>query len=643
MTEAEPPRQFASLFLRVLTGSGAITACHATFMARAPRGIRFGPASNGGYDRAMRRWVMCFFVLLAAAIAGCVQVPDAATATPYPPSSYGLFVLVPAAAAIGLTILTRQVIPSLFVGVLVGAFMLAPCQPADAPFATLARPLATVRLAVETYILGAVHESPAENYARIKVLAFTLFVAFMVGVILRNGGTAGMVQVVAGKSRSRRRGGVTAWFAGMVVFFDDYANCMILGPTMRPIFDRLKLSRAKLAYVVNATASPDASLALLGTWIGALLGFIDTGLQPAIQGGNAAFLVGADGNPMTSMQVFLGSLPYRFFPILTLIAALLFVMLDRDFGPMRQSQDRAARGIDNLAASAADDPTSSRPIWWLGFFPVFTLVAVTMIALDATGMAPDGAGTAGTWLDRGASILKNADSYLSILYGSLAAVIVALLLNSLARSCTFQQAMSAGLNSMSHTVPALTILVLAWALSQIEQDLHIGQVLTDRLRAMHFPPGWLPFSISLVAYLLSFATGTSWGTMALLCPITIPLAADLASPLPAREALVIFHASVGSTLGGALFGDHCSPISATTVLASVGADCSQFEHVWTQLPYALLVGCLSLLCGDVLCVAMGQPWYVAWGAAVGLLWLVVRLVGRLSIDRELQLKRADVG
>ena len=588
-------------------------------------------------------FVCLLLVAILVSVSFAADPTSSTTPTPYNPTAYGLLVLIPAAVAIGLTILTRQVIPSLFLGILVGSFMLAPCQAADAPFAALGRPLATIRLAVETYIIGAVHETPAENYARIKVLAFTLFVAFMVGVILRNGGTAGMVQVVAGQSRSRRRGGVTAWLAGMVVFFDDYANCMILGPTMRPIFDRLKLSRAKLAYLVNATASPDVSLALIGTWIGALLGFIDSGLLPAIQKGNAAFLLGPDGTPMTAMQAFLGSLPYRFFPVFTLVAALIFVLLDRDFGPMRQSQSRAAARIDDRIPTAAADSKVPRPTWWLGFFPVLTLVAVTMIVLAATGMAADGAPTTGTWLDRGAALLKNADSYLSILYGSLAAAILALLLNSLARTCTFQEAMSAGLHSMSHTVPALTILVLAWALSQIENDLHIGQVLTDRLRAMHFPPIWLPFSISVVAYLLSFATGTSWGTMTLLCPITIPIAADLASQLPAPQAMIVFYASIGSTLGGALFGDHCSPISATTVLASVGADCPQFEHVWTQMPYALVVGFVSLLCGEVLCVVMGQPWYIGWAVAIFVLLLVVRLVGRLPIDRELQLESADIG
>lgn len=567
-------------------------------------------------------------VFLVAAF-GQDAVPSAA-ATTYDPKSYGLWVLAPAGVAIALTIFTRQVIPSLFVGVLVGAFMAAPCLPPDAAFASLGRPLATVRLAVETYIIGAVHETPAENYARIKVLAFTLFVAFMVGVILRNGGTAGMVRLVVGESKSRRRGGLTAWFAGLVVFFDDYANCMILGPTMRPVFDRLKLSRAKLAYVVNATASPDVSLTLLGTWIGAMLGFIESGLAPAIAAGSAPFLKGPDGAPMTAMHVFLASLPYRFFPVLTLVGTLLFLLLDRDFGPMRRSQDRALSRLDAdpPIAGAGGCDTAPTPTWWLGFFPVFVLVAVTMMVLVGTGMSGAGADASGSWSDRAASMLKNADSYLSILYGSLAAAVVALILTLFARSCKFADAMTAGLNSMSHTVPALTILVLAWALSQIEEDLQIGSVLTDYLRTAKFPVVWLPLSITVVAYLLSFATGTSWGTLALLCPITIPMAADLARELPTDQAYLVFYASVGSTLGGALFGDHCSPISATTVLASVGADCPQFEHVWTQMPYALIVGLVSLLFGDVMCVVYGQAWYIGLGSAIVVLLLVVMLVGR---------------
>jgi Na+/H+ antiporter NhaC len=188
--------------------------------------------------------------------------------------------------------------------------------------------------------------------------------------------------------------------------------------------------------------------------------------------------------------------------------------------------------------------------------------------------------------------------------------------------------MSSGLNSMAHTVPALTILILAWALSQIEQDLMLGEVLTERLQAMQFPYFWLPLAISIVAYVLSFATGTSWGTMGLLCPITIPMAINFAAALPPAEALTLFYASVGSTLGGAIFGDHCSPISGTTVLASIGADCPHFEHVSTQLPYALVVGLVALACGDVMCSVYGQPWYYGLAAGTMLLFLVVLVVGR---------------
>jgi len=329
------------------------------------------------------------------------------------------------------------------------------------------------------------------------------------------------------------------------------------------------------------------------------------------------------------MKAFVHSLPYRFYPILVLVFVFIVLLLDRDFGPMRRSQGRALSQPNGDRSPDVAKPAEPTPTWWLGLVPIVVLIGVTLAVLATTGMAasPD-SDRLGSWLERSASILGHADPYLSILYGSLFAAIVALVLTLFARTCRFADAMTSGLNSMAHTVPALTILILAWALSQIEQDLMLGEALTERLKAMQFPYFWLPFAISIVAYILSFATGTSWGTMGLLCPITIPMAINFAAGLPPAEALTLFYASVGSTLGGAIFGDHCSPISGTTVLASIGADCPHFEHVSTQLPYALVVGLVALVCGDVMCSVYGAPWYAGLAAGAVLLFLVVLIFGR---------------
>ncbi len=573
-------------------------------------------------------------------VAGDPANASAPPRVPLDPQSYGLWVLAPAVLAIGLTIVTRQVVAALFIGVVVGACMFVPCLSADSPFYSGNPVMEAARLTTEHYIIGALHEYSETDFARIKILVFTFFVAFMVGVIGRNGGTAGMVGLVAGESTSPRRGGLTAWIAGLVIFFDDYANCMILGPTMRPVFDRIKQSRAMLAYIIDTTAGPVASLAIIGTWIGAVVAYIQTGLDPSLAAGVPAFLMTADGKPVSAMSAFIHSLPYRFYPILAIVCALLVVLLGRNFGPMRKSQARAVSQLDRDVTPVVSDSTLSRgprPVWWLGFFAVAVLVFVTLAILAMTGLANGGREILSQsdlpWWQKAADIIGKADAYLSILYGSLFAAVISVVLTLFARTCSLQDAMDAGLNSMAHTVPALTILVLAWALSQIEQDLMLGQILAERLRSMAFPAVWLPFAISVVAYLISFATGTSWGTMGILCPIAIPLAVKLAEPLPPDQALTLFYASVGSVLGGAIFGDHCSPLSSTTVLSAIGADCSLIEHTWTQLPYAVLSGIAALAFGDIMCSVYGQPWYFGLAAGAVLMFLVILVLGRRAKPR----------
>ncbi len=229
-----------------------ILACLALLVGATTMALGQSPANDTATDTpAMER---------------ATEVQPAATPTvrvAKDPKSYGLWVLIPALVAIFLAILTRQVVPALVVGIVVGAYMMLPCQAVGSAFADGNSVVNGFRLAMEQYVLGAI-TTPKEGYYRIKIMIFTLVIGFAVGVIGRNGGTAGMVKLVAGSSESPRRTGLTAWFAGLVVFFDDYANTMIVGPTMRSVFDKVKMSRAKLAYIVDSTAAPVASLAISG-------------------------------------------------------------------------------------------------------------------------------------------------------------------------------------------------------------------------------------------------------------------------------------------------------------------------------------------------------------------------------------------
>ncbi|MFQ5494046.1 MAG: Na+/H+ antiporter NhaC family protein, partial [Phycisphaerae bacterium] len=378
--------------------------------------------------------------------------PPAVRGPKNPVTDYGLWVLAPAIVAILLAALTRQVVPALVAGILLGAFMMLGCLPASNVHTQHNSLIGGVRLAVEAYILGTIRD-PDHNFAHLKIIVFTLLIGFMVGVIGKNGGTRGMVRLVTGESRSPRRGALTAWLAGMVVFFDDYANTMIVGPTMRSVFDRLKLSRAKLAYIVDSTAAPVSSIALIGTWVGTEISYIEQGLTQAAADGLP--LVDANGVPLTGMGTFLASIPYRFYPLLALFLVFIVALTGRDIGPMKRAERKALSRIDRDAVSARGtevEAGEAKPCWWLGIFPILALVLGTVIVLIATGMhgapATDPASSAAglntavaaaveqvpSWWQRASNVVAHADSYISIFYGAILASVVAVGLTLVART-----------------------------------------------------------------------------------------------------------------------------------------------------------------------------------------------------------------
>lgn len=571
---------------------------------------------------------------------GGTGAPPAATAPKDPVTDYNYWVLAPAVVAILLAIIIRQVIPALIVGILVGAYMLLPCLPASDAFAQGNSAVNGFRLAAERYMMGAILD-PSEQYGHLKIMIFTLVIGFTVGVMGRSGGTAGMVKLVAGSAESPRRSGLTAWLAGLVVFFDDYANTMIIGPTMRSVFDRVKLSRAKLAYIVDSTAAPVASLALIGTWVGAEIGYIETGIKSVVADGAPAFLINDQGQTITGMQAFISSLPYRFYPILALFLVFLIALTGRDFGPMKKAESRALVGDDDGAMDSSwhsDSGDEPKPRWWLGLFPVLVLVGATVAILYITGYAATGGAevmqSQMPFWEKLYKIIGGSDSYVSIFYGAVFAAIVAVLLTMIARACALRDAVDAGLDGMARMFPAVVILILAWGLSAVEQELQLGEVVKNGLEASNFPIYWMPLAIFISAALISFATGTSWGTMGILCPATVIIIAKLAADMDASDALPLFSAAIGSVLAGAVFGDHCSPISDTTVLSSIASGCRHEVHVWTQIPYALVTAVAAMGLGDLMCSVYKQPWYVGLGAGAGLLLLVVLIVGRQAKPME---------
>lgn len=527
--------------------------------------------------------------------------------------------ILPPLIAIVLALLLREVIISLFVGVFFGAAVLGVYSSGS-----LTGIFSGLLTTLDTYILHALTDS-----SHVSIILFSLLIGGMVSLISRNGGMQGIVDRIARLAQTPRSGQLATWLLGMVIFFDDYANSLVVGNTMRPITDRLRISREKLSYIVDSTAAPVSALAFITTWIGAELGYIADGISTL------------EGFPeeMSPYRIFLASLSYAFYPILTLIFIFILVWRQRDFGTMLAAE-RRARSTGEVANSdtAGANPEELKHFQpkegvkvqaFRAVIPVVVLVLGVLIGLLYTGWDGD------VWHDASlgftkkmSSIVGAADSYAALLWASLTAVIVALGLSLGQGRLGLNEAIEVMTGGFKAMFGALTILTLAWALQGITDAMNTADFLTDLLGAQ-LAPAWLPSITLILAAVIAFSTGSSWGTMAILYPIVIPLtwAVGLENGLAEPMALSIMANSVACVLGGAVLGDHCSPISDTTILSSLATSTNHIDHVRTQLPYALTVGSISLLCGTIP-TGFGLPSWLSFLVGIAACWAVVQWVGK---------------
>jgi Na+/H+ antiporter NhaC len=580
----------------------------------------------------------------AAGASNATSAPVAAAPLPAPASYYGLWTMAPALAAITLAITLRQVIPALLVGIFIAAFMMQPFRAPDANYSVgLSGPLdyvvASFRLAIEGYLIGAFRGGEgSEGEKHLMVILFTLSIGGLIGVIEAGGGTRAVVNIMARWASNSRRGQLTAWFAGLVVFFDDYANCLIVGPTMRPVFDRLQISRQKLSYIIDSTASCVASI-MISTWLATEISMIENGLNAARHAGNLPEFLAGD----SAFTVFWKSIPYRYYALLTILLVFLVAITRRDFGPMLKAE-RAAAATPPRAETVVADADAPRGRAWHAVVPVAVIVFGMVALLIATGWhgaaaevaAEAQAGGSAAPVKEWIAILNSADTYRSVLYAGAAALFTAVAINLITRNTTLKRTFDGMLSGMSHVFPAMLVLSLAWALSHAaSKELELGTVATQYINAS-LPPKWLPLCTFLAAALVSFATGTSWGTINILCPLAVSLGAGVTGAMSnaTGEAEQIFLATVGAVLAGACFGDHCSPLNDSTVMAALVSECTLESHVWTQFPYAVVTMITSVFVGDVLVRIYQQPpWVGLLGGAV-VLWLVLMIFGRRA-DRGL--------
>ena len=491
--------------------------------------------------------------------------------------------ILPPLFAIVLALVFRQVLVALVLGVWLGALLLSDLSLVGS-FARL----------LDTHIVGAI-----ANRGHASILVFSLLLGGMLGMMTQSGGAKGLASWVRTDTNSRRRGQLTTWFLGLLVFFDDYANSLLVGSSMRPVTDRLRISREKLAFLVDATAAPVASLALISSWIGVEVGYIADQFSHL-------------GIERDAYLTFIETIPFRFYPLLMLLFVFWIGFRGRDFGAMRRAEERAlllgevsrpgAQPASDFHEEGVPDELEGRP--WNALLPIIVVVVVAGIGIYVDGRAKA--------LDAGLeptlrAIVGKASSSSAILWGTGAGCVMASALAVWSGALSFTQSLEAWMSGMRSMLYAVVILVLAWALGSVCRDLDTAGFLIGAVGDW-MAPAWIPASVFVLAALVSFATGTSWGTMAILFPLVVPLAHQVA---PGQETILF--GTVSSILAGSVWGDHCSPISDTTVLSSMATSCDHMDHVRTQLPYALLVGAVSLVCAE-LPVAAG--WYGPW---VGLL------------------------
>lgn len=516
--------------------------------------------------------------------------------------------VLPPLLAIAVALIFREVISALFIGLFTGTIIIWIFR--DVGVGTVF--LNALLMIIDTYIPEAIMDR-----GHISIIIFSMLIGAMVNLITSNGGMKGIVNVISRFASTPRSGQFATWLMGIVIFFDDYANTLVVGYTMQPVTDRLKTSREKLAYIVDSTAAPVAAVAFVTTWIGAQLSYIADGIRTL------------ELNE-TPYQVFIYSLQYAFYPFLTLAFVGMLIYKQRDFGPMYRADLKARQqGVTQAVSKASDDAGPEKPRWYNAAVPVMVLVVGTIAGLVVTGLDAVGWDHNAGFSRNLSHIIGQADTYRSLLWSSLVAILVALFLTVSQRLLSLKNSIESLIEGFKTMLTAIVILVMAWSIALITRDLHTADFISHLLLSLKVSPYMIPAITFLFAAGVAFSTGSSWGTMAILYPLILPASWMIAqaSGMEYTESLAIFHNVVSCVLAGSVLGDHISPISDTTILSSLASSCNHIEHVRTQLPYALIVGAVAVVAGTIP-AAFGVPGYINYPVALLILFGIIMLVGK---------------
>lgn len=528
---------------------------------------------------------------------------------------FGIFTLIPPIVAILLAFITKNVVISLFIGVLSGGFILN---------LTGFNVFGALTQAFLDFINRALNSLSDPWNAGIVMQV--LVIGGVINLVAKMGGAKAIAEALAKKAKTAKSAQLITWFLGICVFFDDYANSLIVGPIMKPVADKMKISRERLAFIIDATAAPIAGLAIISTWIGLEVSLISEGFESI-------------GVEASGFGVFLQTIPYRFYNILILAFIVITIITLREFGPMRKAEisARKLKDLTNeeiaVTSSHMDELEPKEGVKlsiWNAIVPIGALIISAIVAFYYSGyssiMAGDDIAIKAIVTNSPLSfkaileVFAASDASIALLQSALFSTVVAIVMAVWKKIFTISEAIEVWIDGMKGLIITGVILILAWSLGSVIKELGAAEYLVEALNGA-IPAFLLPSLIFILGAIISFSTGSAYGTMSILMPLAIPLAYKIN---PEMSFVIV---STSAVLTGAIFGDHCSPISDTTILSSMGAGCSHIDHVKTQMWYALFVAAITILFGYIP-AGFGLPIYIVLPMSCVALFIGVMIFGK---------------
>ena len=493
------------------------------------------------------------FGLLIVAFTVCCII-----AAPITEAKGTLWSLFPPVIAIGLALITKEVYSSLFVGILSGGIIYAAASGTGFE--------GTFKAVVQDGLI-----TNLSNAYNVGILVFLVVLGIIVVLMNKAGGSRAYGEWAAAHIKSRRGVALSTFFLGVLIFVDDYFNCLTVGSVMRPITDKHNISRSKLAYLIDSTAAPICIIAPISSWAAAVSGTVE----------------GVNG-----ISLFINTIPYNLYAFLTILMVIFISASDTDYGPMKIHEDNAKNG-DIFTTQNNTYEQDAQPVTERGRVIDLILPVAVLIVFCVVGMIYTGGFFSGTDF---VTAFANCDAAYGLSLGSISALIVIIAYYMFRRVLKFNECMDSIAAGFKQMVPAILILTFAWTLKTMTNHLEAGAFVSGVVQSATALSVLLPVILFVVAIGLAFATGTSWGTFGILIPIvTSVFEAELANVAQTGEIPSMVIICISACLAGAVCGDHCSPISDTTIMASTGAQCDHVNHVSTQLPYALTVAAVCVV------------------------------------------------